>query len=85
MLSFHKYTRAIDIWSVGCILAEMLGRRFLFPGKNFLNQIELILKLLGTPSDEVQERVGGELASRYLRSLPKTEPTPMKTLFCDAR
>lgn len=85
MLSFHRYTRAIDVWSVGCILAEMLGRRFLFPGKNFLNQIELILRLLGTPSEEVQQRVGGELANRYLRSLPRTEPIPLREVFRDAR
>jgi len=29
-----NYTAAIDMWSVGCILAEMLGRRHLFPGKH---------------------------------------------------
>ncbi|NXQ45372.1 MK07 kinase, partial [Catharus fuscescens] len=32
LLSLHRYTRAIDMWSVGCIFAEMLGRRQLFPG-----------------------------------------------------
>ncbi|KFU83409.1 Mitogen-activated protein kinase 7, partial [Chaetura pelagica] len=30
LLSLHRYSRAIDIWSVGCIFAEMLGRRQLF-------------------------------------------------------
>uniref|UniRef100_A0A8C0HJ38 mitogen-activated protein kinase n=5 Tax=Neoaves TaxID=3078114 RepID=A0A8C0HJ38_9AVES len=33
LLSLHRYTRAIDMWSVGCIFAEMLGRRQLFPGR----------------------------------------------------
>jgi len=32
MLTFREYTRAIDIWSVGCVLAEMLSGRPLFPG-----------------------------------------------------
>ncbi|MGH0188368.1 UNVERIFIED_CONTAM: hypothetical protein FKN15_029281 [Acipenser sinensis] len=57
MLSLHKYTQAIDMWSVGCIFAEMLGRRQLFPGKNYIHQLQLIMSVLGTPSDEVCESV----------------------------
>lgn len=34
MLTFKKYTSAIDVWSVGCIMAEMLLRKPLFPGKD---------------------------------------------------
>jgi serine/threonine protein kinase len=34
MLSFRMYSKAIDVWSVGCILAEMLSGRPLFPGKD---------------------------------------------------
>ena len=34
MLSWKEYTKAIDVWSVGCIFAELLGRRPLFPGKS---------------------------------------------------
>jgi serine/threonine protein kinase len=34
MLTFKEYTRAIDIWSVGCVLAEMLSGRPLFPGRD---------------------------------------------------
>ena len=33
MLSWKQYTKAIDVWSVGCIFAELLGRKPLFPGK----------------------------------------------------
>lgn len=33
MLAFTEYTTAVDVWSVGCIFAEMLGRKPLFPGK----------------------------------------------------
>jgi mitogen-activated protein kinase 1/3 len=32
MLTFKEYTRAIDVWSVGCVLAEMLSGRPFFPG-----------------------------------------------------
>lgn len=34
MLTFKEYTRAIDIWSVGCVLAEMLTGKPLFPGRD---------------------------------------------------
>ena len=34
MLTFKEYTRAIDIWSVGCVLAEMLSGKPLFPGRD---------------------------------------------------
>lgn len=34
MLTFKEYTRAIDIWSVGCVLAEMVSGKPLFPGRD---------------------------------------------------
>lgn len=50
MLTFKQYTKAIDVWSVGCILAEMITGRPLFPGRDYHNQISLILDVLGTPT-----------------------------------
>jgi mitogen-activated protein kinase 1/3 len=52
MLNSKAYTKAIDVWSIGCIMAEMLGPRALFPGKNYLHQLVLILSVIGTPSAE---------------------------------
>jgi len=53
MLNSKAYTQSIDVWSVGCIMAEMIGNRPLFPGKHYLNQLSLILNVVGSPSDEV--------------------------------
>ena len=39
MLSMVEYTTSIDVWSVGCIFAEMLGRRQLFPGELVLESL----------------------------------------------
>lgn len=39
ILSASEYTKAVDIWSIGCIFAELLGRTALFPGKDYLEQI----------------------------------------------
>lgn len=46
-----QYTRAVDIWSIGCILAEMFGRRPCFPGKDHVDQIAKTFDVMGTPSE----------------------------------
>jgi len=45
------------MWSVGCILGEILLGKALFPGKSTMNQIELIMGLLGRPSKEELDSV----------------------------
>lgn len=47
------HTTAIDMWSAGCILGELLGHKPLMPGRSDLQQVELILELLGTPNDTI--------------------------------
>lgn len=45
-----QYTPAIDIWSIGCIFAEVLTGKPLFPGKNVVHQLDLMTDMLGTPA-----------------------------------
>ncbi|KAK8968379.1 Shaggy-related protein kinase alpha [Platanthera guangdongensis] len=47
-----EYTTAIDIWSAGCVLAELLLRQPLFPGESGVDQLVEIIKILGTPTRE---------------------------------
>ncbi|KAJ6955301.1 hypothetical protein NC652_006670 [Populus alba x Populus x berolinensis] len=47
-----EYTSAIDIWSVGCVLAELLLGQPLFPGESSVDQLVEIIKVLGTPTRE---------------------------------
>lgn len=47
------YSMALDMWAVGCIFCELLSNRPLLPGKSELNQIELIVNLLGTPNNAI--------------------------------
>ncbi len=84
MLSLTEYTFAIDLWSVGCIFAEMLARRQLFPGRDYLNQLQLILSVVGTPSEEYMKNVGSERVKTYLQSLPAREPVELSVLFPNA-
>ena len=81
MLSFSEYTFAIDIWSVGCILTEMLARRQLFPGKDYLNQLQLILSVVGTPDAEYIKGVGSDRVKTYLQNLPARKRVDITVLF----
>lgn len=81
MLSLHEYTQAIDLWSVGCIFGEMLARRQLFPGKNYVHQLQLIMTVLGTPSPAVIQAVGAERVRAYIQSLPPRQPVPWETVY----
>lgn len=45
MICFQKYSTAIDMWSVGCIMAEFLTRKPLFPGKSEIDQLNRIFKV----------------------------------------
>ncbi|VDM41923.1 unnamed protein product [Toxocara canis] len=47
-----KYTPKVDMWSCGCILAELLNGTPLFAGRNDLEQIALVMSVLGSPSEQ---------------------------------
>ncbi|XP_043695474.1 mitogen-activated protein kinase 9-like [Telopea speciosissima] len=78
---FSKYTPGIDIWSIGCIFAEMLTGKPLFPGKNVVHQLDLMTDLLGTPPPESIARIRNEKARRYLSSMRKKPPIPFSQKF----
>ncbi|XP_077207355.1 mitogen-activated protein kinase 15 isoform X7 [Paroedura picta] len=52
LLASHSYTKGVDMWSIGCILGEMLLGKPLFPGTSTVNQIEQILHVIPPPSPE---------------------------------
>ncbi|KAG0218994.1 kinase-like domain-containing protein [Mortierella sp. GBAus27b] len=81
MLSFQSYTKAIDMWSVGCIFAEMLGGKPLFKGRDYVDQLNQILQILGTPDEGTLRRVGSERAQAYIRSLPRMPKIPFSQLY----
>ncbi|KAJ7960678.1 Mitogen-activated protein kinase [Quillaja saponaria] len=81
---FSKYTPAIDIWSIGCIFAEVLTGKPLFPGKNVVHQLDLMTDLLGTPSLDTISRVRNEKARRYLTSMRKKQPVSFSQKFPNA-
>ena len=62
------YTYAVDMWSVGCIFAEMLGRKPIFPGKNFVHQLTLVFDVIGSARDEELVHIINMEATKFLKS-----------------
>jgi hypothetical protein len=59
--------------AVGCILAELLQRKPLFPGKDYIDQLKLIIKTLGSPSEEELTFISAPKARAYIQALPTVE------------
>uniref|UniRef100_A0A0E0A9J4 mitogen-activated protein kinase n=1 Tax=Oryza glumipatula TaxID=40148 RepID=A0A0E0A9J4_9ORYZ len=93
---YSKYTPAIDIWSIGCIFAEVLIGKPLFPGKNVVHQLDLITDLLGTPSLDaisqiiygyfaalfsISDKVRNDKARKYLTCMRKKQPASFSHKF----
>lgn len=81
MLTFKEYTKAIDVWSVGCILAEMLSGKPLFPGKDYHHQLTLILDVLGTPTMDDYYGIKSRRAREYIRALPFKKKVFFSTMY----
>jgi serine/threonine protein kinase len=81
ILNASEYSKAVDIWSVGCILAELLGKAPLFPGEDYLDQVQRIISVLGTPSPSDMKYIGNEQALKYIKSLPRRSKHSFQRLF----
>ncbi|KAK2842003.1 hypothetical protein Q5P01_012203 [Channa striata] len=81
ILSWMHYTQTVDIWSVGCIMAEMLQGKPLFKGNDHLDQLTEIMKITGTPTQEFISKLDSEDARSYIRSLPKVEKKDLQKVF----
>lgn len=74
LMGAKHYSYSVDIWSVGCIFAELLGRRILFQAQSPIQQLDLITDLLGTPSDSAM-RTSCEGARAHIRRSAHKPPS----------
>jgi len=84
MCSCQEYDHKIDVWSVGCIMAELHGRKPLFPGDDYIKQMNLIFNVLGTPSKSDMKFISNEKALEYIKSLKKRPKIPFNKIYKDA-
>uniref|UniRef100_A0A8C3IB24 mitogen-activated protein kinase n=1 Tax=Chrysemys picta bellii TaxID=8478 RepID=A0A8C3IB24_CHRPI len=73
ILNWMHYTQTVDIWSVGCIMAEMITGRPLFKGNDHLDQLTEIMKVTGTPTQDFVQKLQSQDAKNYIKSLPKVQ------------
>lgn len=73
-----EYTTAIDVWSLGCVLAELLMGNILFPGDSGVDQLIEIIKILGTPTrEEIQAMNPNHTSFKF----PQIKPHPWVKVF----
>ncbi|XP_057680791.1 serine/threonine-protein kinase MAK isoform X2 [Corythoichthys intestinalis] len=83
LLRSSTYSSPIDLWAVGCIMAELYTLRPLFPGNSEVDEIFKICQVLGTVK-KLDWPEGYQLASAMNFRFPQCVPTPLKTLIPNA-
>jgi serine/threonine protein kinase len=72
----------VDVWSIGCIFAEFLLRKPLFPGNDFLNQIKIITDIVGISQEDAVTLLQTEHGRHLLEKLGGCKPKiPLASIF----
>ncbi|EDO07401.1 Extracellular signal-regulated kinase 2 domain protein [Babesia bovis T2Bo] len=79
-----KYTKGVDMWAIGCILAELLLNKPIFPGSSTINQLSKVVAFTGMPSDEDIESLGSPFTTLMMGSLASVQNKPVKEYFPNA-
>ncbi|DBA00877.1 TPA: hypothetical protein N0F65_008520 [Lagenidium giganteum] len=81
LLLSSKYDKQMDVWAIGCILAEMLGRRPLFPGHDYLHQLKIIMDVIGSPAEDSLDFITNPKAKRFILRQPKKPRVPLSSVY----
>ena len=74
------YTCQVDVWSIGCVIAELVLNRAIFPGKSAKEQMYEIIKILGTPTKEQINEMNPKI---HISKLPNIAHKLWKDVFKD--
>ncbi|XP_024913133.1 mitogen-activated protein kinase 11 isoform X2 [Cynoglossus semilaevis] len=81
MLNWMHYNQNVDIWSVGCIMGELLKGKVLFPGTDYIDQLKRIMEVVGTPTPDLLKKICSEHAQKYIQSLPFMPQQDLEKIF----
>ena len=78
LLGVRRYSTPVDVWSIGCIFAEMINQSPLFPGDSEIDELFKIFKKLGTPNDELWPEARD--LPDFQEGFPRWQPKPWEAL-----
>ncbi|KAK3878949.1 hypothetical protein Pcinc_016487 [Petrolisthes cinctipes] len=79
----RQYDEGVDLWAVGCIFGEMINNSPVFPGESDIDQLCVVLRILGTPSEA--NWPGLSLLPDYKKiTFPESKPVPLELVLPDA-
>ena len=81
LLNYKNYGPPMDMWSIGCITAELILKRPLFTGKSTTQQLQLINEILGSPTEEDLEDCVNPKARDFMYSLPNKPKIELEKIF----
>uniref|UniRef100_A0A3P9NME5 Mitogen-activated protein kinase 15 n=1 Tax=Poecilia reticulata TaxID=8081 RepID=A0A3P9NME5_POERE len=81
LLGSTRYTNGVDMWSLGCILGEMLLGKALFPGTSTINQVEKIMSAIPHPSPEDILAIKSEYGSSVIQRMLLKPQVPLEDLL----
>jgi mitogen-activated protein kinase 1/3 len=81
ILNPNDYTKAVDVWSIGCIFAELLGRQPLFPSDNYLDELQKVISVLGSPSESDLEFIKDEKVKNFVNKLARRTKQSFSVMF----
>lgn len=84
LLGSTKYSKEADMWSVGCILAELLLGKPLFPGNSTINQLNRILEITGKPTKDDILSIQSDIAGSMLERISNIKQKSLKSVFKSA-
>ncbi|XP_060710265.1 mitogen-activated protein kinase 8 isoform X2 [Hemiscyllium ocellatum] len=76
------YKENVDLWSVGCIMGEMVRHKILFPGRDYIDQWNKVIEQLGTPASEFMKKLQPTVRT-YVENRPKYTGYSFEKLFPD--
>jgi mitogen-activated protein kinase 1/3 len=81
VMEHRHYDGQVDVWGIGCILGELLGSKPMFPGKDRVNQLDKIIDVTGTPTDEEISSLGSLAAQKYVKKKSGRAPMNLPEKF----
>ena len=84
LLGSTRYTKGVDMWSLGCILGELIGEATMFPGESTMNQLERVLEVIGKPSKDDMKAIKSKHTATMLDSISLKARKPWQQLYPNA-